>query len=223
MSKIIGWKMCKIPGTCGGEYTGLSAHALVKLEIDEVDIISSPEIRESAGFVVKDKFMNEPIDMMKRYHELVLDVCMAIYGDSYEKEFRGKLVFNSNNKGWADECVHFVKCRCKKAKVMDIILISKDNEGKICNSVESFWDHTFEYELGEEVEYRNTSWIDNRDIDSSSICGPGIHYFQDWKSALLYSCILSNVLCNELKYAFDKVGDIYAKRENMGDGREDNA
>lgn len=215
MSKFIGWKMCKIYDRdlkLASEFTGLSAHALVKLEIDEGDIISNPKIREDNGFSVYDVFLDEPIDIMGTYYDIMgtcydilRDVRMSMYGDQYEK-FRETLVFNSAVKTWEDQYIHFVKCRCKKAKVLDIILISKDNEGKTCNLVESFWDHTFTYELGEEVEYKNplcTIWS-----DPNSICGPGIHYFESWETALLYSCTISNVLVSELKYAFDKVGDI---------------
>lgn len=224
MSKFIGWKMCKIydPEFLCNEFTSLSAHALVKLEIDEDDVISNPKIREDNGFSVHHFLTNEPIDIMETYYEILRDVRMSMYGDQYEK-FRETLVFNSATKKWADEYIHFVKCHCRKATVLDIILVSKDNEGKTCNLVESFWDHTFTYELGEEVEYKNILGTDYRDNDPNEICGPGIHYFESWEAALLYSCIISNVLVGELKWAFDKVGDIYAERKNMGDGCEDNA
>ena len=69
------------------------------------------------------------------------------------------------------------KCRCDKAKVLEIRHIET---GKKVNSVCSNFDNTFIYKVGEIVS------VDNFDDDRWHECSTGIHFFMNRENALNY-------------------------------------
>ena len=69
------------------------------------------------------------------------------------------------------------KCRCDKAKVLDIIDI---NTGESMEKARSDYDPNFIYEVGEIVS------VDNFDDNRWNECGTGIHFFMNRNNALNY-------------------------------------
>lgn len=73
------------------------------------------------------------------------------------------------------------KCRCNKAKVLEIIPEDFElEEGQVLTKANSFHNPNFEYRLGEVVEEHN---FDN---DWSNECAPGIHFFTKKEDAINY-------------------------------------
>lgn len=70
------------------------------------------------------------------------------------------------------------KCRCDKARVLSIERLYEP--GTRDAIAHSFFDKTFNYELGKEVS------VDNFDEDRSHECAPGIHFFMTWEEAANY-------------------------------------
>ena len=70
-----------------------------------------------------------------------------------------------------------MKCRCDKAKVLDIVDIGT---GDKINVVKSDYDSNFIYKVGEIVS------VDNFDDDRWNECAPGIHFFMNRKNAINY-------------------------------------
>ena len=70
-----------------------------------------------------------------------------------------------------------VKCRCDKAKVLDIENIKT---GLKVMEVRSNYDSKFIYRVGEIVS------VDNFDDDIWNKCAPGIHFFMNKESAINY-------------------------------------
>ena len=69
------------------------------------------------------------------------------------------------------------KCRCDKAKVLEI----KDiNTGELMNEITSTYDHNFVYKVGEIVS------VDDFDENRWNECAPGIHFFVNKENALNY-------------------------------------
>ena len=69
------------------------------------------------------------------------------------------------------------KCRCSKAKVLEIREIQTD---KLLDSVPSDYDRDFVYKVGEVVS------VDNFDDNRWSECSTGIHFFVSRENALSY-------------------------------------
>ena len=70
-----------------------------------------------------------------------------------------------------------LKCRCDKAKVLEIINIET---GENINSVSSDYDKNFIYTVGEIVK------VDNFDNDRWNECTTGIHFFVNKANAINY-------------------------------------
>ena len=69
------------------------------------------------------------------------------------------------------------KCRCDKAKVLEI----KDiNTGELMNEITSTYDHNFVYKVGEIVS------VDDFDENRWNECSTGIHFFIHKENALNY-------------------------------------
>ena len=69
------------------------------------------------------------------------------------------------------------KCRCDKAKVLEI----KDiNTGELMNEITSTYDHNFVYKVGEIVS------VDDFDENRWNECSTGIHFFMNKENALNY-------------------------------------
>ena len=70
------------------------------------------------------------------------------------------------------------KCRCDKAKVLDI----KNLDGSCANikSVKSNYDPDFIYEIGKIAS------VDNFDNNRWNECSTGIHFFINWQEAVNY-------------------------------------
>lgn len=68
------------------------------------------------------------------------------------------------------------KCRCDKAKVLDIRTLG----GQKVKSAISQYDHSFVYEVNKEVS------VPDFDEDRWHECAPGIHFFMSEKEALDY-------------------------------------
>ena len=71
------------------------------------------------------------------------------------------------------------KCRCDKAKVLDITLFIEDGGQKREHAM-SFYDHFFKYHIGKEVS------VPNFDENRWHECAPGIHFFMTEREALIY-------------------------------------
>lgn len=69
------------------------------------------------------------------------------------------------------------KCRCDKAKVLEITDL---HTGKACKVAYSGWDQDFKYTVGEIVS------VENFDENRWDECGPGIHFFMDEVEARAY-------------------------------------
>lgn len=74
-------------------------------------------------------------------------------------------------------CVDSFKCRASEAKVLEIQTI--DGQKADVNTVYSFYDHDFEYRVGETVR------VDDFD-ERSKKCSTGIHFFLDRNHAVNY-------------------------------------
>ena len=70
------------------------------------------------------------------------------------------------------------KCRCDKAKVLDIELLNDMNEEII--QAHSGYDNSFIYKVGKIVS------VDNFNEDRWNECAPGIHFFIDKQEAIDY-------------------------------------
>lgn len=68
------------------------------------------------------------------------------------------------------------KCRCDKAKVLDITTLG----GQKVNIASSYYDNSFIYEVNKEVS------VPDFDEDRWHECAPGIHFFMSEKEALDY-------------------------------------
>lgn len=73
---------------------------------------------------------------------------------------------------------HSNKCRCDKAKVLDIRTFG----GQKVKSAFSQYDHYFVYEVNKEVS------VPDFDENRWHECAPGIHFFMSEKEALDYWC-----------------------------------
>lgn len=71
------------------------------------------------------------------------------------------------------------KCRCDKAKVLDITLFIEDGGQKREHAM-SFYDHFFKYHIGKEVS------VPNFDENRWHECAPGIHFFMTKEEAINY-------------------------------------
>ena len=69
------------------------------------------------------------------------------------------------------------KCRCNKAKVLDIELLAT---GEKVSTACSHYDHSFMYKVGEYVE------VDNFDENRFNECAPGIHFFINKQEVIDY-------------------------------------
>jgi uncharacterized protein YjbI with pentapeptide repeats len=70
------------------------------------------------------------------------------------------------------------KCRCSKAKVLSITNLDGTDSG--LTTIESGWDESFKYTVGEIVS------VDNFDTDRWNECAPGIHFFITREEAVRY-------------------------------------
>ncbi len=70
------------------------------------------------------------------------------------------------------------KCRCDKAKVLDITTLG----GRKVNVAFSYYDNFFMYEVDKEIS------VPDFDEDRWHECAPGIHFFMSEKEALEYRC-----------------------------------
>lgn len=70
-----------------------------------------------------------------------------------------------------------IKCRCNKAKVLEITDIET---GKSVDSAYSDYDNDFIYKVGEVV------YVDNFDNDRWNECSTGIHFFMNRENAINY-------------------------------------
>ena len=83
------------------------------------------------------------------------------------------LILDDAKRSSATNC----KCRCDKAKVLEI----KDiNTGELMNEITSTYDHNFVYKVGEIVS------VDDFDDDRWNECSTGIHFFMNKENALNY-------------------------------------
>ncbi len=71
------------------------------------------------------------------------------------------------------------KCRCNKAKVVDILPLSEKIKCPI-QSVPSDYDSSFVYTIGETVE------VNDFDTNRFNECAPGIHFFITKQEAIDY-------------------------------------
>lgn len=74
--------------------------------------------------------------------------------------------------------VYGAKCRCDKAKVIDIFDIN--NRSKKYDKAMSMYDNCFIYKVGEDVS------VDDFCEDKSEECAPGIHFFMSSFEAIAY-------------------------------------
>lgn len=73
------------------------------------------------------------------------------------------------------------KCRCDKAKVLDILnIITLKSESENINEVHSMYDPDFIYKIGNIIEVKDF------DDDFKNTCSKGIHFFMNEKDAINY-------------------------------------
>lgn len=73
------------------------------------------------------------------------------------------------------------KCRCDKAKVLDILnIMTLKSESENINEVHSIYDPNFKYKIGNIVEVKDF------DDDFKNTCSKGIHFFMNKKDAINY-------------------------------------
>lgn len=72
---------------------------------------------------------------------------------------------------------HRRKCRCSKAKVLEIVTLDEEKPIDIAHSLH---DPSFIYKVGEEV------FVDNFCEDRMMECAPGIHFFMEKEEAMRY-------------------------------------
>ena len=70
-----------------------------------------------------------------------------------------------------------MKCRCDKAKVLEIENIETS---ELINEITSTYNHNFVYKVAQIVS------VDNFDDDRWNECAPGIHFFVNKENALNY-------------------------------------
>ena len=76
---------------------------------------------------------------------------------------------------------HRRKCRCNKAKVLEIVTLDKgEPTEEFTDTAYSIHDFSFVYKVGEEV------FVDNFCEDRMMECAPGIHFFMEKEEALRY-------------------------------------
>lgn len=76
---------------------------------------------------------------------------------------------------------HRRKCRCNKAKVLEIVTLDKgEPTEEFINEAYSIYNPFFIYKVGEEVS------VDNFCEDRMMECAPGIHFFMEKEEALRY-------------------------------------
>lgn len=191
----IGWKV--------GLINDLSL-GLVKLEILTDDIISDPDIRKKILFT--DKYMGCSFTMYE--FDCIHDARLN-YEDlfAFVREISTKFI-KGHSHDWIKELdmsylgpvnmqrigtvLNYMKCRCAKAKVLELYDI--DNPQKHPSSIRSIYDGEFVYHKGDIAKPTNVAPLDlELTIGESDpkmvICAPGIHYFEDWKGAILYGAV----------------------------------
>jgi hypothetical protein len=92
---------------------------------------------------------------------------------------------------YAVKVIHHMKCRAMKAKVLEIYPF---NPNILVLHARSIYEPNFVYTKGEYVSPANIDEImiqhavpEGITAEDTNICGPGIHYFEDWRAAVLYS------------------------------------
>lgn len=187
----IGWKACKYL-----EH-GL---AIVKLEIDPRDVFSDPVIRKhkfNTGFykVCSDKearLITNPYgnyDLMMDNIKIRMENYIRSHGINIYKTTTDITMLGLENEIEMDDTLHHMKCRCAKAKVLKINAID-DPSAYVISRAMSLYDNCFVYRTGDIVKPSNMDEFEPHfDRLPMNICGPGIHYFEDWRAALLYGAI----------------------------------
>lgn len=180
--KKIGWKACFVNNVTDSRDDRPDELALVKLEIDPDDIISDPSIRIKRGNT--DPFMLHALDNFNKMVDLLKDSLL---------NRRDSDIFRLACDAYCERVLHCMKCRATKAKVLEIYPFDK---GVTVTHARSIYEPTFIYRKGEYVSPANIDEIiihhavpEGITVEDTDICGPGIHYFEDWRAAVLYSSV----------------------------------
>ena len=191
----IGWKVGLI------NYRALG---LVKLEILTDDIVTDPDIRKA--ILLTDKYIGPSFTMYE--FDCIHDARLNYeYMFTFVREISTKFI-KGHSHDWVKEhdmsylgtdnmqrmstVLNYMKCRCAKAKVLELYDI--DNPQKHPSSIRSIWDGEFVYHKGDTAKPTNITPLGLELAIGESdpkmvICAPGIHYFEDWKGAILYGAV----------------------------------
>lgn len=180
-TKKIGWKVCYVNNVMDSYGKRPHTFALVKLEIDPNDIISDPTIRIECGDT--DPFILHALDNFKQIVKLLKDSLL---------NSKDSGIFRLACDAYSERVLHCMKCRATKAKVLEIYPFDK---GVTAIHARSIYEPAFVYRKGEYVSPANIDEImihavpEGITVEDTDICGPGIHYFEDWRAAVLYSSV----------------------------------
>lgn len=184
--------------------------ALITLEIPDDAAVSTPGVRMN---IYKHSNMSyEPIgslsdDVLK---DAFVKRCAYWPYDTYKGMRKKENEYTFLRKVMSS--VDDYKCRCDKAKVINVELLEKD--GYITSAFTNYdmhIDHNkyFYYERGEMV-YPNKF-----DPDLTKVCSHGIHYFEDPRLAILYAFSFYHefayTISNNSEYICHKYFDIMNK------------
>lgn len=156
------------------------AFAIVVLAVEEDDIISDLDKRKEALAEFKNGlYTSAGITYVEMFGTPLTFAFLLTY-ISEESPLWSSYSFVA-----ISEYLHTIKCRCKKAKVIDIINTATGERITDGFEVRSKRDPMFMYEIGGIVRPYNI--YDNvYDNDPLTICGPGIHYFNHLWEAFAY-------------------------------------
>lgn len=166
------------------EYTVTRIPVLIVLDIPDDAIRSTPENRYTVENMTKmrDKWRTNPHKMMPPYADTALRDCAAYV--TYKDE-DPLTIYNEWFREYCPgftEFVHASKCRCSKAKVVDIVGVFN---GMHYTRATSTFDSDFRY-----TRQGTVCCPDFGDYSLMAVCAPGIHYFEYPAFAILYLLLL---------------------------------
>ena len=153
---------------------------LVVLDIPDDAKTSTPENRytEENMCEILDRWRSASLSLMPPYINAALKDCDAYCAHKDEKPLAIYNEFVNAYSGELAKFVHASKCRCNKARVIDIVGIFN---GTHYTRAVSMFDADFRYEVGKTV-----SCEDFNTYSRMAVCAPGIHYFEYPVFAILY-------------------------------------
>lgn len=163
--------------------------ALITLEIPDNAIVSTPEVRYNILQYNQFKGLSARVEFLRELQNY--NVLFPLSDDDLLYHLKNKiLVFETlgndpTNRNFIDDRIDALKCRCNKAKVADIRLLEKD--GYLTECYTKHQNTCVDPNVI--TKYRRNKFVYPDDFDSNTltVCGNGIHYFEDPRLAILYA------------------------------------